>query len=50
VDDLSPVDSWSEEHAHQVVQLVNYLEDRSDLLITKLSWSTGLLIATKVRL
>ncbi len=50
VDDLSPVDSWSEQHAHQVVQLVNYLEDRSDLLITKLSWSTGLLIATKVRL
>ncbi len=49
VDDLVPVDNWPQEHANQVVQLVNYLENRSDLRITKLTWSTGLLVATKVR-
>ena len=49
VDDLLPVDSWSPEHANQVVQLVSYLENRPDLLVTKLCWSTGLLVATKVR-
>lgn len=48
VDDMLPVDSWPQEHANQVVQLVHYLEKRSDLRIKKMSWSTGLLVATKI--
>ncbi len=50
VDDLLPVDSWPPEHSNQVVRLVNYLEKRPDLMVTKLSWSTGLLVAAKGRL
>jgi len=48
VDDLSPVDTWSPEHLNQVRRLVRYLETRDDLCISKLSWSTGLIIATKI--
>jgi len=47
IDDLLPVDSWPEEHLHKVIELIRFMENRDDLSITKLSWSTGLVIATK---
>ncbi len=45
VDDLLPLPSWEEQHAARVVNLITRLEQRQDLHITKLNWSTGLLIA-----
>lgn len=47
IDDLIPISSWPEEHTKKVQDLINYLDARKDLIITKLNWSTGLLIATK---
>jgi predicted O-methyltransferase YrrM len=51
VDDLLPSSSWPQEHQeHQsnVDHLIAALENRSDLRITKLNWSVGLVIAAKV--
>jgi len=47
VDDLLPLPTWEEQHAARVVNLISTLEQRQDLHITKLNWSTGLLIAIK---
>jgi len=49
VDDLLPLSSWEEGHAARVVNLIRALEQKQDLRITKLNWSTGLLIAIKTR-
>lgn len=47
IDDLLPVPAWSEEHTNKVQDLINYLDAREDFIITKLNWSTGLIIAVK---
>jgi predicted O-methyltransferase YrrM len=47
IDDLSPQPSWPAGHAAKVPQLLSTLEQRADLYLTKITWSTGLLIATK---
>jgi len=47
VDDLLPQLNWLPEHAPKVTTLIRTLENRSDLVITKLSWSTGLIVAVK---
>lgn len=47
IDDLLPQPNWPEDHAAKVAQLIATLEQRQDLCITKLNWSTGLLLATK---
>jgi predicted O-methyltransferase YrrM len=47
IDDLLFLTAWEEAHVRRVYQLVKALEARQDLRITKLNWSTGLLIATK---
>jgi len=47
VDDLLPLPSWEEGHAPGVARLITTLEARHDLHITKLNWSTGLLLAVK---
>ena len=49
VDDLLFLTSWEEAHVTRVYKLLATLEARDDLRITKLNWSTGLLIAAKVR-
>ena len=45
IDDLLLLTSWEEAHVMRVHRLLAMLEDRPDLRITKLNWSTGLLIA-----
>lgn len=47
IDDLLPQPGWEEAHLPRVVDLVATLEKRPDLRVTKLDWSTGLLVATK---
>ena len=46
-DDLLPQSSWPEGHAAKIPQFLRALEQRPDLHITRLSWSTGLVLATK---
>ncbi len=47
VDDLLPVPDWEPDHAGRVSAFITTLEQRTDLHVTQLSWSVGLLIATK---
>lgn len=49
IDDLLPQPNWPEGHAAKAEKLVETLENRADLVLTKLAWSTGLIIATKKR-
>lgn len=47
IDDLMEQPNWPESHQDKVNELVSYLENRKDMVITKLDWSTGLIIAVK---
>lgn len=47
IDDMLPQPSWPEDHAPKVPKLISTLEQRQDLNITKLNWSTGLVVATR---
>ena len=47
VDDLNVQDNWPEGHDQKVEKLLKTLESRSDLVLTKMNWSTGLVLATK---
>ena len=47
VDDLLPQPNWPPNHGTSVAQLVVDLQNRVDLWITQLDWSSGLLIAVK---
>jgi len=49
VDDMLPQPSWPPEHAPKVERLVETLAARSDLHLTMMTWSTGLIVAAKVR-
>jgi predicted O-methyltransferase YrrM len=47
VDDLLPQPSWPDGHAPRIPAFLNALEQHPDLYVTRLAWSTGLVIATK---
>jgi len=47
IDDMLPQPSWPTGHAPNVAALIATLEAHPDLVITKLAWSTGLILATK---
>ena len=47
IDDLLMLTSWEEGHVTRVYRLLATLEARQDLRITKLNWSSGLLIAVR---
>jgi|SRR5262245_13767863 len=48
VDDMLPQPNWPDGHAQRAEELISVLENRDDLIITKLNWSTGLIIGTKI--
>ena len=48
IDDMSPQPNWPDGHAQRVDELISILENRKDLIITKLNWSTGIIIGTKI--
>jgi predicted O-methyltransferase YrrM len=48
IDDMLPQPNWPEGHGARVDQLLAILEKRSDLLLTKMAWSTGIIVAVKV--
>jgi predicted O-methyltransferase YrrM len=45
VDDMLPQPNWPEGHAEKALRFVECLEKRSDLLLTKQHWATGIIVA-----
>lgn len=48
IDDMLPQDNWPDGHKDKANNLIQYLETRDDLLVTKMSWSTGIVLCSKV--
>lgn len=48
IDDMLPQPNWPEGHAEKVAQLVCTLEHRSDFRITKMSWASGVILASRL--
>ena len=47
IDDMNPQPNWPEGHYEKAEELTTYLESREDLTMTKMNWSTGVIICTK---
>ncbi len=47
IDDLLPQPNWPAGHENKVSKLIQSLEMRNDLAITKQNWATGIIIAAK---
>lgn len=48
IDDMSQQPNWPEGHDKLAATLVEKLEDRDDLVLTKMEWSTGVMVCVKV--
>lgn len=48
IDDMVEQPNWPEGHAEKAKKLLKQLSSRRDLQLTKLNWSTGLVLATKI--
>jgi predicted O-methyltransferase YrrM len=49
IDDMLPQPNWPEGHQGKVGRFIEQLEGRKDIVLTKLSWSTGIIIVTKIK-
>lgn len=49
IDDMLPQPNWPAGHDQKVRALIGVLEGRTDLVLTKLAWSTGLILVAKTR-
>lgn len=47
IDDMSAQPTWPAGHEENVERLVGYLEKRDDFSLTKMNWSTGLIVAAR---
>lgn len=47
IDDMLPQPNWPDGHTDNVDKLIAHLEQRSDIQMTKMNWSTGLILITK---
>jgi len=47
IDDMKVQPNWPEGHEDNVTRLIQYLENRKDFSLTKMDWSTGVIIMTK---
>ncbi len=47
IDDMKVQPNWPEGHEDNVKRLIDYLEKRTDFSLTKMDWSTGVIIMTK---
>ncbi len=48
IDDMLPQPNWPDGHAAKVDRLISTLEQRTDLRISKMSWASGIILATKI--
>ncbi len=47
VDDMNQQPNWPDDHHLKVKKLIASLEARKDLIVTKMNWSTGIILCTK---
>ncbi len=47
IDDMAVQPNWPDGHEKNVEGLVAYLENRNDFSLTKMNWSTGIIIAVR---
>ena len=47
IDDMLPQPNWPEGHAAKAEALIEILENRTDFHLTKLNWSTGVILMAK---
>ena len=47
IDDMTEQPNWPEGHQDKASALIDYLEQRTDFSLTKMNWSTGIIIAVK---
>jgi predicted O-methyltransferase YrrM len=47
IDDMLPQPNWPAGHAEKADAFIHMLESRKDFILTKLNWSTGIIIAVK---
>ncbi len=47
IDDMNEQANWPEGHAEKVKELLETLDKRTDFVVSKLNWSTGIVICTK---
>ncbi len=47
IDDMKTQPNWPEGHQNNVDQLITYLENREDFSVTKMNWSTGVIMAVR---
>jgi len=48
IDDMLPQSNWPEGHAEKVANLIATLEQLKEFRVTKLSWASGVVLATKL--
>jgi len=49
IDDMTPQPNWPDNHGDNVDKLITYIEERKDFSLTKMNWSTGLIIAVRIK-
>ncbi|MEQ8551924.1 MAG: class I SAM-dependent methyltransferase [Cyclobacteriaceae bacterium] len=47
IDDMNPQPNWPDGHEEKARRLIMDLESREDLTVTKMDWSTGVVLCTK---
>src|ERR1700709_2470594 len=47
IDDMLPQANWPDGHADKVTNLINTLDGRDDLVVTKMGWASGIVIVVK---
>lgn len=47
IDDMLPQPNWPDGHQEKAISLIQYLEKRKDLVLTKLVWATGIIVAVR---
>ena len=49
IDDMNPQKNWPLGHAEKAEKLVQILEESKDFNLTKMNWSTGVILMTKIK-